>query len=236
MNTPRTWWRSALACAVTAGVALGCADDLGRVLVDLEGPRGEVEAPGPWGVAVLTDGTAPTLFAARDGGGAAAGFEVVPLDAIGGGQFVGALPAAPVGAVIRYYAEAGGDALPPGGADAPRRVEVIARRVIADAAPPGTCALRFTRPADGARLSAAQDDNAPQAGVQITARVETDLPGGHAVRLRVGDVGYAGVVEQGVVAFAPVTLPAGEVTLVVDAVPPGGGMPCEAAVMVVVAP
>lgn len=232
MKTPRRWWRRALAGALLVVGVAACADDLGRVLVDLEGPRGEVEAPGPWGVAVLTDGTTPTLWIARDD----APFETAPLDAIGGGQFVGALPAAPVGAVIRYYATAAADALPPGGADAPRRVTVVARPLTVDAAPPATCALRFTRPTDGARLSAADDDNAPQAGVQITVRVETDLPGGHAVRLRNGETGYAGVVEQGVVAFAPVTLAPGEATLIADAIAPGDGLPCEAAVTVVLDP
>ena len=222
-----------------------CAEDPRRVLVDLEGPRGTVTAPGPWGVAVLTDGTTPRLWVAVDEGA----FSETALEAIGGGQFVGALPAAPVGTVLGYYSTAGDEALPPAGAEGPRRVTVVAAALpIADAGPPGECTLRFRRPREGDRLSEATDDGAPQAGLQVTVQVETDLPPGHAVRLRLDDVGHAGRVGQGfgpgleeelgagIVAFEAVTLPPGERTLIADAIPPGGGEACTAAITVTVAP
>lgn len=221
-----------------------CAEDARRVLVDLEGPRGTVTAPGPWGVAVLTDGTMPRLWVAVDEGA----FTEAALEAIGGGQFRGALPAAPVGTVLGYYTTAGGEALPPTGAEGPRRVTVVAPPLpITDAGPPGECTLRFRRPRDGDRLSEATDDGAPQAGLQITVQVEADLPPGHAVRLRLDDVGHAGRVGEGLgegagqgfgpglVAFEAVTLPPGERTLIADAIPPGGGAPCTATITVTVA-
>ncbi|MCB9528762.1 MAG: hypothetical protein R3F65_02235 [bacterium] len=212
----------ALVAALTA-----CADDDGRVLIDLEGPRGTATAPGPWGVAVLTDGTRPRLWI----GGEAGDLSEAPLAAIGGGQFTGVLPTAPVGAVLRYAVTAAGESLPP---DGPRRVTVVAPPMPeADAGPPPTCRLAFRRPRDGDRLSEAADDGAPQAGLQVTVQVEAELPEGHPVRLRIGDDGHAGAVGQGLAAFAAVTLPLGEVTLVADAVPTGGE-PCEATITVTV--
>lgn len=215
-----------LALALLAGLA-ACADDDARALIDLEGPRGTATAPGPWGIAVLTDGTTPRLWI----GGDAGDLTEAPLAAIGGGQFTGALPAAPVGSVLRYAVTAADETLPP---DGPRRVTVVAPpRPEADAGPPATCRLAFRRPRDGDRLAEATDDGAPQAGLQLTVQVDAELPDGHPVRLRIGDAGHAGTVGQGLAAFAAVTLPPGEVTLVADAVP-AGGEPCEAAITVTV--
>lgn len=224
---------------ILLAAALGCAEDARLRLLDVEGPRGAVEAPGPWGVAVLTDGHPPRLWWAI--GDDAPTFAELPLAPLGGGQFTGAFPPAAPGVVVRYYAEAAGERLPPADTPAYRFEVVRAADDTPDAAPPPPCALVFNRPVDGQTLFEAIDDNAPQFGLQLTVRVGTDLPPGHAVRLRVGEASFAGrvgvgEVEPGEVAFGDVTLANGPQTLIADAVPPGDGAPCEASARVEVVP
>lgn len=219
-----------LCLALTLALA-ACAEDGAIRLLDAEGPRGTVPPPGPWGIAVLTDGAAPRVWWAVGEGG----FVELALDAAGDGQFVGRLPPAGAGTTFAWYAELGPERLPPGGAEAPYRFAVVDPTEV-DAGPPSTCRLVFTRPLDGQRITEADDDNAPQAGIQLTVRVGADLPPGHAVRLTVGDASYAGRIgvgeaEPGEVAFAGVTLGGGSQTLIADAVAPGGA-PCSAEVVV----
>lgn len=221
------WW---LALSLAA-----CAEDGAVRLLDAEGPRGVGPPPGPWGVAVLTDGARPRAWWAVDDGP----FEELPLSALGGGQFTGLLPPAGPGTVFGWYVELGPERLPPGGAQAPYRFAVVDDR-IADAGPPNTCRLVFTRPVDGQTVYEDTDDNAPQARTQMTVRVGTDLPPGHGVRLMVGGARYTGrvgvgEVEPGEVAFADVTLADGPQTLVADALAPEGE-PCSAEIAVEVVP
>jgi len=205
--------------------AAGCDDAASRVLLDLEGPRGEVEAPGPWTIAILTDGTDPQLFVAVDDDG----FAPRPVTAVGAGQFVGVVPPLPVGTIFRYYAEAGGETYP---GDGPRNVEVVAPRGPTPDAGVGGCSVSFRVPVDGQRLSEDADDTAPQSGLQFTVIVDTDLPDGHPLRLEVETTGYADVVGVGQVGFRDVTMPPGEVRL--RAHGRRDGAPCEAEITVFV--
>lgn len=213
-----------------------CAED-GRIrLLDAEGPRGMGPPPGPWGLAILTDGEAPRVWWAVNG----ADFAELPLDPVGSGQFVGQLPPAGPGTVFTWYAELGPERLPPQGAAAPYRFAVTDPGS-GDAAPPNTCRLIFTRPTDGQMVFEATDDNAPQARTQLTVRVGTDLPPGYGVRLTVGEATYVGRVglgeaEPGEVAFGAVTLNNGEQTLIADAIAPDGGVACTAEISVQVVP
>ena len=155
-------------CAALLLGAAGCDDVAPRVLLDLEGPRGEAEAPGPWTIAILTDGTVPRLFIAVDEDG----FSTRPVTAAGAGQFVGVVPPLPVGTSIRYYAEAGGETAPAAG---PRVVEIVAPRGPEPDASVGRCGLSFRAPLDGQQLREGVDDTAPQSGLQFTVIVDTDL-------------------------------------------------------------
>lgn len=202
-----------------AALLVGCADDTGLRLLDLEGPVGQVVSPGPWALVVLTDGVVPQVVARVDEGPEL----TLPLEALGAGQFGGLLPTAPVGAFVSYRAIAGDETLPLAG---PRRVEVIARPIEIVEDPPSDCLLAFRRPLAGQRLTLAEHDSAPQAGLQLTVLLETDLPGGHPVRLLVDDVGYAGVAGGGRVAFGAVTLPPGERILRADTYAPNAGRMC----------
>ncbi len=210
-------------------LAVGCDDDAGGYPIDVEGPRGRAPLPGPWPVRVLTDGPVPTLYFAVDDGG----FTPLPLGASGGGLFEGALPAQPAGVRLRYYVQVGDRAEPPRGSAGPFAavVAAVAERP-ADAGPAGACALAFRHPVDGQVLDA-RDDGAPQAGLQLTVVVRSNLPDGTAARLEVEGAGYAGAAGGGVVAFEGVTMPPGEVALAVDAVAPGGE-PCAASITVTV--
>ena len=163
-------------------------------------------APGPWTVAILTDGTVPTLFVAIDD----AGFTTVPVTAATGGQFLGVVPPLPVGSVFRYYVEGGGETLPVG---EPHAVEVVRARGAAADGGAAMCSVSFRAPLEGQRLRPEVDDSAPEDGLQFTVIVETDLPDGHPLRLDVGTVGYADVVGVGQVGFRNVTLPPGGVVL-----------------------
>jgi len=176
---------------------------------------------------VLTDGTLAQAFVAVE----PAPLAPLPLVEVVGGRFEGIVPDQPVGAVILYYARAGDETLPAAGAAQPHRFEVVARSEAPDAAPVAAgCALRFRRPLDGERLAMA-DDAAPQAGLQLTVVVETNLPDGVVASLRAGEVGYAGRAGAGVVAFEAVTFPAGGVRLRAEGRAPGG-RPCAAEISV----
>ena len=106
------------------------------VLLDLEGPRGRVEAPGPWTIAMLTDGTEPTLLISVDG----SGFAANAVTSVGNGQFLSSVAPLPVGAVFEYAAKAGGESLPVGAA---RRVTVVAPRMAHPDVGVGQCRLWF---------------------------------------------------------------------------------------------
>ncbi len=152
----------------------------------------------------------------------------MPLAMDADGASFGLLPDAPPGSVLRYHATVGGRNEPaPGHA---RRVEVRPPRAPVDPAPPSACRLAFRWPTNGLTLDA-QDDAAPQAGVQVTVVVDTNLADGAAARLDVGGRGYSNVAGAGVVGFAGVTLPAGMVALVAEATPIGG-IPCQAVIEV----
>lgn len=190
-----------------------CADDPAARVIDLEGPRGQMTAPGPWRVAVVSRGAAPQLYVAVDD----AAFAPVAL-APEAGVWWGSLPDAPVGAVVAYYATAGDDVVPQGAPARPRRVEVVP--VVTPPPPPEPrgCTVRFVQPTDGAALGP-RDDAAPQAGLQLTVVVETDAPDSSVVRLRVNEAPTRMVAEvvAGRAAFTTVTLPAGRLRLAVEA-------------------
>lgn len=208
---------------ILALLSLACDDDAAPRIVDLEGPHGRAEAPGPWPVAVLALRGTPQLMWATDDG------EFAPLELrADGDRHVGHLPDQPVGTVLRYFARAGDDVEP----TVPRTAEVVAPEATPDAGvPPGRCALVFRRPRDGDVLTLAEDDAEPQAGLQTTVIVETNLADGVPARLRAGGIGYAGETGAGVVAFDGVSLRDGEQTLEVDAVA-AGGEPCALAITV----
>lgn len=214
--------------ALLMGLA-GCDDPTARVLFDLEGPQGQADAPGPWTLAALTDGTEPVFFFALDDDE----FIALPTRQVGDGQFVTVVQPLPVGARFRYYVEAGGETLP---ADAPRRVEVVSAALTANDAGLGRCSLSFRTPRDGQTLREELDDSAPQHGLQFTVIVETDLPDGHAVRLDVSSegttVGYADVAGAAQVGFRDVSLPVGQVRL--RAQGRRDGAQCEAVIDLVV--
>lgn len=221
--------------ALTCLLVAACADDGPLRLLDAEGPRGSGPPPGPWGIAILTAGDTPRAWWAVNG----ADFEALPLEPVGDGQFLGQLPPAGPNTVFTWYAELGDERLPPAGAAAPYRFAVVDPDE-ADAAPPPTCRLAFTRPVDGQTIFEATDDNAPQARTQLTVRVGTDLPPGSAVRLTVGEATHTGRVgigdvDPGEVAFADVTLSNGQQTLTADALTPGG-LACTAEITVEVVP
>ncbi|MCB9547112.1 MAG: hypothetical protein H6706_14865 [Myxococcales bacterium] len=206
---------------------LAACDDAPRaaVALDLDGPRGAVEAPGPWTIHAFTSDDRPvTLWAAVDD---------APLAALGtgtdpAGGVWALLPAAPPGAVIRYYAAAGALREP---AEGERHVTVRAPREIEPPTPPPmTCSLAFRFPVDGLQL-AQRDDDAPQAGVQITALLQTDLPDGAPARLVAGDRGYAASAAGGRLVFGGIDVPRGTLALVAEATP-RGGTPCRAEVTV----
>jgi hypothetical protein len=199
--------------------SVACAETDARI-IDVEGPRGWVEGPGPWALQVLTDGPAPTLQ--LDPGDGA--FRALPLGAQGDGLYVGEIPDRPVGTSLRYYAELQGDVTP--SASRPWQVLVVpALEAPLPPPAPGRCALRFRWPLAGAAVDR-RADSAPQSGLQLVVVVDTNLPDGAAARLLVEGVGYAGRAGSGVVAFEAVTLPEGDVELVVDAAV-AGGAPCE---------
>ncbi len=183
-------------------------------MIDLEGPRGVAVAPGPWPVGVQTEGPEPRLEVVIDGVVSA-----VPLSDEGLGRYVGLLPDAPLGARFTYQALLDDSAEPP----SPRGVEVVAEAPLSDAgvvAQP--CTMSFQRPLEGAVLGA-DDDSAPQAGLQLRVVVETNLPAGTPARLLVdGERGYAGLAGAGVVAFVNVDVEEGEHRLLADAWPAGG--------------
>jgi hypothetical protein len=203
----------------------GCDEDSGRVLFDLEGPRGQVEVPGPWTVAVLTDGTRPALLVAVDDGE----FAARSVAEAGRGHYVGTIDALPVGAFFHYYAKAGAESLPVG---SPRTVEVVAPRAPSADAGVGRCTLTFRYPRADQRLTERSDDSAPQAGLQVTVILETDLPDGHPVRLEVEGTAYAEIAGAGQVGFRDVTLASGEVRLRADGRRQGGDCVSEVTVFV----
>jgi hypothetical protein len=202
---------------------LAC-DDPAPLVIDLDGPRGTVNAPGPWPVRVFAGGEPATLRVAVGAGDFTS--VALALDAQGG--YVGRLPDAPVGSVLRYYAVVAGRSEPD--PERARQVEVRPTGVLADPAPPAACRLAFRWPTDGLILDSS-DDGAPQAGVQITVVVDTNLVDGTAARLDVGGRGYSAAAGAGVLGFSGVTLPEGRVALVVEATP-AGGRPCDAAIEV----
>lgn len=202
----------------------GCADDTPARLLDLEGPEGRVPAPGPWAVEVLARTDALELRA-QVGEGA---FGAVPLTRAGDGRFVGQLGDQRVGTRVRYFVTGRGERLPEEGV---RAFEVVATGAGPDAAPAsGGCALAFRTPRDGARLGP-DDDAAPQAGLQLTVVVETNLDDGTPVRLDVDGTGYAGEARGGVVAFGDVAFGPGLHVLTAEGRRPGGP-PCAAAIRV----
>ena len=208
---------------ILALLASACDDDVSPRIIDLEGPHGRARAPGPWPVAVLARGGTPQVMWATDD----ADFAPLELQP-DGDRHVGRLPDQPVGTVLRYFARVEDDVEP----RVPRTAVVVPRETPVDAGvPPGRCALAFRRPRDGDVLTLADDDAEPQAGLQTTVIVETNLADGVAARLRAGGVGYAGETGGGVVAFDAVSLRDGDQTLEVDAVA-AGGEPCARSITV----
>ncbi len=208
----------------------GCADPQPDPrVIDLDGPHGRAEAPGPWPVTVVAAEVAPEIWWAADDGA----YERLDLNRVSSDHaYAGFLPDQQPGTTLRYYARAGGDLEPPGAPEVARTAEVVVEAPAADAGrPPRGCALSFRRPVDGQRVGLL-DDGAPQAGIQLTVVLAADLPDGATARLRVDDTnGYAGVAGAGVVAFEGVDLSPGERVLRVDALVPGGA-PCEASATV----
>jgi hypothetical protein len=203
-------------------VLCGCDDDAQPYIVDLEGPHGRAVAPGPWPVEVLaSDGRPQILWAIDDG-------DFAPLELqLDTDRYRGELPDQPLGTTLRYFARVADDVEPAN----PRTAEVVEPRAEPDsAAPPGPCALAFRRPRDGDALTLS-DDAAPQAGLQLTVVLETNLADGVAARLRLDGVGYSGATGAGVLAFEDVNFRDGEQTLTVTAVA-AGGAPCERSIMV----
>jgi len=199
-----------------------CDDATAPRIIDLEGPHGLAETPGPWPVAVLARGGTPAVMWATDDG------DFTPLELrVDGDRHVGRLPDQPAGTTLRYFARVEDDVEP----EQPRTARVVDPAPPPDMEPaPGRCALAFRRPRQGDVLTF-DDDAAPQAGLQLTVVVSTNLADGVPARLRVGGVGYAGSAGAGVVAFEGVSLRDGEQTLEVDAVA-AGGEPCGAVVIV----
>lgn len=204
-------------------LALGCAEAPAPGLVDLEGPRRQAVAPGPWRVAIVAEAGTPRLFAAVG--------DEPPVErplSFEGGVWLGSLPAAEPGTTLAYHARLGAAQLP---ADGPRTVPVVAPARPAEPAPTPTCAIRVLTPLDGARITA-REDEAPQAGIQIgvTAVVE-GLADGEPIRLRWGSRGQVAQVVAGEVAFSAVTVLPGRQALVLDGQPVGGAL-CRAEITV----
>ncbi len=211
---------------IMVGLAVSaCAADPTQRLIDLEGPRRAMAPPGPWRVAVTATEGRPRLWAAIDD----AAFAERPLSWVQG-VWVGALPAAPDGAVLRYYATLGGEQLP---ATGPRVVPIRSPRAPDAGNTADACTLQFLTPGGDVVLGP-EADEAPQAGLQITVAVATEgLMDGDTVRLSWGPRGTTGRVVDGQAAFEGVTLAEGVQRLVADAQAPGG-LPCQAALRVVV--
>ncbi len=208
--------------ALVLALLCGCDDDAEPYIVDLQGPHGRAVAPGPWPVEVLaSDGTPQVMWAIDEG-------EFTPLELQPDGDlYRGELPDQPLGTTLRYFARVGDDVEPSN----PRTAKVVEPAQAVDmAVARGPCALAFRRPRDGDALTLS-DDAAPQAGLQLTVVVETNLPNGVAARLRLEGVGYTGESGAGVLAFEDVNFLDGEQTLTVTAVA-AGGAPCEQAITV----
>ena len=197
----------------------GCDLDAPVDPFDLEGPQGRVLGPGPWTVAVLTDGRAPRLSYSLNN----EAFDALPLVDVGGDQYIGMLPARMPGESFRYYAVVGSHSMPPGGAAGARVVDVLSA-IESAAVSDRPCRLDFLRP-DVDRFAEAVD-SAPQAGIQQSFVLTTNLDDGHPVRLRVAGTGYASQVRAGFVAFLDVTLPQDLNEVVVDAM--RGAFTCQA--------
>ncbi|MCA9547345.1 MAG: hypothetical protein KC613_23240, partial [Myxococcales bacterium] len=88
-------------------LALGCAEAPAPGLVDLEGPRRQAGAPGPWRVAIVAEAGTPRLFAAVG--------DEPPVErplSFEGGVWLGSLPAAEPGTTLAYHARLGAAQLP----------------------------------------------------------------------------------------------------------------------------
>ena len=138
----------------------GCDLDAPVDPFDLEGPQGRVLGPGPWTVAVLTDGRAPRLSYSLN----SEAFDALPLVDVGGDQYIGMLPARMPGESFRYYAVVGSHSMPPGGAAGARVVDVLSA-IESAAVSDRPCRLDFLRP-DVDRFAVAVD-SAPQAARAI---------------------------------------------------------------------
>lgn len=204
-----------LACSMAAG----CDDGSSNGVIDLDGPRGAVDGPGPWPV---------TVYAGSAGQGAQIQWqlddgpqETLPLIAARDDVMVGLLPDAPVGSTLRYFARLADGRVEP--SMEPRTVRVRERPAIE--VTPTPCRLSFRWPLDGLQLTRFADA-APQAGVQMIAVLETNQADGEAARLGISNaaepLGYSGEAGAGVVAFDAVLLQVGENTLVAEATAPGG--------------
>ncbi|MGK0358567.1 MAG: hypothetical protein ACI9U2_000856 [Bradymonadia bacterium] len=209
-------------------MASACDDPSTLGVIDLDGPRGSIDGPGPWPV---------TVYAGSAGRGAQVEWQVddgpsqsVLLIAARDDVMVGLLPDAPAGSTLRYFARLADGRIEPQAQ--PRSVRILARPMVA--ATPTPCRLAFRWPIDGLRLTRFADA-APQAGVQLTAVLETNQADGEAARLAVASdanaVDYSGQVGAGVVAFDAVLLRVGANTLVAEATAPGGEA-CQAEIMV----
>lgn len=210
-------------------LATGCDDAAPISPVDLDGPRGSVAGPGPWPV---------TVFAKAAGQGAEVQWQIedgpaqiLTLVPARDDLMVGLLPDVPAGQTLRYFARLADGRIEPQGE--PRSVQVLPQ--VAVAVTPSPCQLSFRWPIDGLRLTPFADA-APQAGVQLTAILQTNQADGEAARLLVSNaagepVAYSGQAGAGVTAFDAVRLALGENTLRAEATAPGG-VGCQAEVRV----
>ncbi len=205
---------SALAALLPCALLAACGDPSapGAPAVDLEGPRGYVETPGPWLVraaapAALASGGLWLEVALTEDPEQPPAVERLPLiESARPDVHLALLPAAPEGVEVRYVLR-GAQAEP---LTAPRSFTLVP----ADppAAPPAECRVTLVSPdlSDplGAPLSA-RDDTGQEAGVQVTFVARYAGPGYALVRLSLGGEEHLAATRRGEAALLGVRVPAG---------------------------
>lgn len=246
--------RAALLSVAIAAAVVGCDDEAdGRLILDVEGPRGVVEAPGPWLVRALTARPAAgTLYYLVDGEGALRQAPLIQAPETSEPILQRGIEPLEVGASVWWFVEIAGERVPPcvsqrlpAPGDGPlaeglaeeMMAGCAAMRVVAPRAPerpdagPGGCSVAFLRPLDGQALGE-EDDGAAQAGFQVTVQVRTDLEEGSPVVLAVDGVeAGVSVVGTGEGAFRPVDVEPGRRVLTATGQPPFGE-PCQAEIII----
>ena len=210
----------ALLCAHLCALSVSCGEPTdSAATVDLEGPRGYVEAPGPW--LVRAGGPASLLVGGwievtlTDPQGAPAPAERLPLiESARPDVRLALLPAAPEGVEVRYALRgARGEELAPW-----RSFALVS--AAPPAAPPAECRVTLASPdlSDplGAPLSA-RDDAGQAAGVQVTFVARYSGPGEALVRLALGGEVHLAATRRGEAALVGVRVPAGLSELLLDA-------------------